>query len=247
MLNCDLGEDEPPDMTEALLRRVDAANICCGAHAGSADKTRETLRLARECGVLAGAHPGMPDAGGRGARIPDVEEFGRLLEQQLGRFAEWADQLGVTVGYVKLHGSLYHAVERDAALRSAYLDRLCRMPGAPGLFARAGGHCVADGRARGLRVWAEIFADRAYSADGGLVPRDRPGAVLADAETVKSRLEEWAWTGYMPVVDGAPIRLEADTVCVHADSPQALAFVEQLGTLLRDGESSGGGGGAGSR
>lgn len=246
MLNCDLGEDEPPELTEALLRRTDAASICCGAHAGSPEKTRETLRRARECGVLVGAHPGLAEAGGRGARIPDAAEFGGLLEAQLGRFAEWAVARGVGVDYVKLHGSLYHAVERDPALRATYLERLGRAPGGPGLFARAGGCCAADARARGLRVWAEIFADRAYTAAGELVPRNRPGAVLDDGPAVKARLAEWVRTGRMRAVDGTSVELEADTVCVHADSPGALAFVEELGALLRDGDASGGGsGGAG--
>lgn len=228
ILNCDLGENEDAATTAALLRLVDAANICCGLHAGSPQKTAATLALAGQQGLLLGAHPGLAADGGRGSALPSAAELRALLQAQLGGFLDQAAALGLPVGYVKLHGSLYHAVEADAALRDAYLDFICARSQPLGIFALAGGRCAAQARARGIQVWAEAFADRGYLRNGQLVPRQQPGAVLEPAAAL-SRIQQWRASGRMPALDGGDFELQADTLCVHADSPGA----EQLLRALR--------------
>ncbi len=212
---------------------VDAANICCGVHAGSPEKMRATLALAKRCGVIVGAHPGLAGRGGRGVEIPSVQEFGTLLDRQVGGFLRAANELGVPVRYVKLHGALYHAVETDPALAGVYLDRLEAFGAGLGICAFAGGACAGAVRRRGLDVWEEAFADRGYTSRGSLVPREETGALLDPASAVE-RVRQWLRTGGMSAVTGETFPLHADTLCVHSDSPDALAMLQQLKGIILD-------------
>lgn len=227
ILNCDLGENEDAAVTAALLQQVDAANVCCGAHAGSPAKTAATLALIQQQQIQLGAHPGLAAAGGRGDALPSGVELRALLSAQLGDFYAQAAALGLSVGYVKLHGSLYNAVEREPELLNVYLDVLLRGPQPMGIFALAGGRCATQARACGIQVWAEAFADRAYQRNGQLVPRQESGAVLEPAEAL-IRIQKWLASGRMPTVDGGDFKLQADTLCVHADSPGALPLLQAL-------------------
>ncbi len=228
LINCDLGENETDAQTARLLECVDAANICCGVHAGSPIKTRATLELAKRCGVMVGAHPGLAVAGGRGRGVPTLSDFKRLLDEQLSFFLKSAEAVGVPVRYVKLHGSLYHAVESHEALAEVYVDGLLALGGgAIGMFSLSGGRCAAIARSRGIRVWQEIFADRGYLSDGRLVARGDPGAVL-DVSAAIARFRQWLVSGEMPAVDGARLALVGDTVCVHSDSENAESILIAL-------------------
>jgi len=211
------------------MSKVGAANICCGVHAGSRLKTRETLQMAQRYGVLVGAHPGIAQAGGRGVVALEAAEFQRLLEQQIGEFLALAAELGVEVSYVKLHGSLYHLVELDESFRQTYLSVLQSVAPGLGLFCLAGGSCAEAAREAGLRVWAEAFADRGYhmEMDGRLVPRGQAGDLL-DWSTALERIQNWRATGLMTAVTGDSFPLQADTLCVHADSPDALQLLTAL-------------------
>ena len=230
LINCDLGENEPDSQTARLLALVDAANICCGAHAGSQAKTRRTIRLAKEQGVLIGAHPGLPAAGGRGHELPTTEACRGLLMDQLHSFLATADCLKAPVSYVKLHGSLYHAVEQAPAYAQACLEVLKATRRRLGVFALAGGVFQRQAKAAGLEVWQEAFADRAYRRDGSLLPRAEPGATLKP-DAALTRLKRWLREGKMESADGGQFQLRADTLCAHSDSPGAeelLAGVRQL-------------------
>ncbi len=231
IINCDLGENEPDSRTEELLRVVTAANIGCGVHAGSPAKTRSTLERAAAYGVRIGAHPGLPSGGGRGNVLPDASRFRTLVGEQLDNFCDWADELGLQPHHVKLHGSLYHAVETNPELADAYLDLLERAS-RPAVFCRAGGSFAAKAKAAGLNVFREIFADRGYTATGALVPRGQPGALIEDPDSAVARLAQWAVSGEMPTVDGPAIPLEAETVCIHADSSGASAIVAAVSGLF---------------
>ena len=228
MINCDLGENEDAVMTAQLMERIDAANICCGVHAGSVTKTEATLKLAQRVGVKIGAHPGLGADGGRGAGHTSPSELKTLLVAQLGQFMELAKAAGAKLHHVKIHGALYSAMERDPALAEVYLDYVAIRKGHPGVFALAGGSVAAAARKRGIPVWEEIFADRGYTANGALVPRGQPGALIADPEIAVARLQHWQRTGRMPSVDGGEVALTAGTVCVHSDSPGALTLLEGL-------------------
>ncbi|CAA6679820.1 MULTISPECIES: 5-oxoprolinase subunit PxpA [unclassified Lentimonas] len=228
LLNCDLGENESAAQTECLMARVGAANICCGVHAGSLEKTRATLELAKRFGVLVGAHPGLAVAGGRGGAVPSVAELDALLQEQLGSFVALAGEVDVPVSYVKLHGTLYHAVEQNDRLAEAYLRRIKLMDTNVGIFSLAGGRLSRVARADGIRVWEEAFADRGYTESGQLVPRDQPGALIDGVSAAVERLRQWQQTGAMPTVDGGSVAFSAETLCVHSDSPDALELLEAL-------------------
>lgn len=211
---------------------VGAANICCGVHAGSEAKTRATLELAKRYGVMVGAHPGLAVAGGRGTALPSVAEFDALLQEQLGSFLRIAAEVEVPVRYVKLHGTLYHAVEADPNLAEVYLNRIKSMDTNIGVFCFAGGAFAVTARATAIRVWEELFADRGYAADGGLMPRGQVGAVIEDVSMAVQRMRAWLATGAMPTRAGGSIVLNGQTVCVHSDSSNSLELLAALRGLL---------------
>ncbi len=230
--NCDLGENESSEQTERLMSLVGAANICCGVHAGSLEKTRATLELAKRYGVMVGAHPGLSADGGRGAALPSAAELDALLHEQLGDLLRIADEVAVPVSYVKLHGTLYHAVEADPKLAEVYLSCIKSMDTQLGVFCLAGGVFPEVARSAGVKVWEELFADRGYSIDGSLMPRGQAGAVIEDVSVAVERLCAWLATGAMPAGEGGSIALNAQTVCVHSDSPSSLELLVALGELL---------------
>ena len=224
MLNCDLGENESTEQTRELMALIDAANICCGVHQGSLTKTREALCMAKEYGVMIGAHPGLAVAGGRGSELPSPSEFRVLLQKQLGSFYELAAAVGTQIDYVKLHGSLYSAVDCNASLLTVYLSVVQTFGTNLGVFALTGGNCAIGCKQRGIPVWEEAFADRAYDLSGRLVKRSDRAAVLTFTEAMQ-RFDHWQEHGDMLTVDGATIPMHADTLCVHSDSPDAIQLL----------------------
>ncbi|WP_269526464.1 LamB/YcsF family protein [Coraliomargarita parva] len=232
VLNCDLGEDEDLVQTAVLMSRIDAANICCGVHAGSNEKTRATLELARQHAVRIGAHPGLASDGGRGTGRVDTDAFRSLLEHQVGLFLQACESMNCTMDYIKLHGRLYHLVERDAALANAYLAFLDRLPSRPAVFALAGGSFSMMAREAGIEVYEELFADRGYLDDGHLVPRNEAGAVLQSHEAAVDRISQWISSGMMPARSRA-VYLAAQTICVHSDSPGAVDLIDSLNILIK--------------
>ena len=232
MLNCDLGENESLEQTEQLLALIDAANIGCGYHAGSPDKTRASIERALKYGVKIGAHPGLALEGGRGQTLPTATEFRDLLEVQIASFQSSTQALGTRASYIKLHGSLYHAVETQPALAAVYIEFLQQQTPAIATFALAAGQFARMASKAGLCVLQEAFADRAYRPDGSLVPRTEQGAVLTHGEA-QSRLKIWFQTGQIPTCGGQPITLSADTLCVHGDSPGALKLIRDIGAVLK--------------
>ncbi|MEM1221161.1 MAG: 5-oxoprolinase subunit PxpA [Verrucomicrobiota bacterium] len=232
IINCDLGENESDAQTGELLAEVDAANICCGVHAGSPEKTAFTIQLAEKMGVKIGAHPGLSQAAGRGSVDIDAGGFGELLEIQVGGFFQLATSLGVSVHHLKLHGALYHVVEKDPALRASLFDWMASRPDLV-LFCLAGGACQHTAETMGRSVMGEIFADRAYNKNGSLVPRSEVGALIEDADHAVDRFMHWQQSGEMPCLDGAQISLRAQTVCVHSDSPNSLQLLKRLKSAAR--------------
>lgn len=232
-LNCDLGEGEPPLRTLALLRLVTSANVACGGHAGDAATMERVAQHALRLGVAVGAHPGWPDRTGHGRAevTPAPAELVTLLLQQVSALDTVTRALGGALRHVKLHGALYHAPDHDPALAEAYLRAVRRWWPRLAVFARSGGVTARRARELGLAVQEEVFLDRAYRRDGSLVPRGEPGALLA-ARDVPSRLGQ-IFLGIVVAVDGARVPLRADTLCVHADSPDALAITRLASAAQR--------------
>ena len=231
-LNCDLGEGAGRDAE--LMPWVTTANIACGAHAGDEATMRATLRLARRHGVAAGAHPGFADPAEFGRRELPVtsREAAELVRAQVGALRRLAAEEGIGIGHVKLHGALYNQVARDPELAGAVHD-VVREAGVPALVVPAASVQEEVSRARGgLRVVPEVFADRAYRADGSLAPRALPGAVIADESIAVAQVLRLALEGRVRAITGEDIVLRGETVCVHGDGSRAEIFARLLREAL---------------
>lgn len=236
-INCDLGEGfgvYRPVNDAALLPLVTSANIACGYHAGDPAIMRETVRLCVAGGVAVGAHPGLPDPAGFGRRDMRIsaQEAYDMVVYQVGALQAFARAEGATVTHVKPHGALYNMAAVDRALAEAIADAVRRVDARLVLYGLAGSELIAAGRRAGLLTAGEAFADRAYRADGTLVPRSEPGAVIGDAAEAARRVVALLQDGAMPIAGGGAIALAADTVCVHGDGEHALAVLMRLRDAL---------------
>jgi UPF0271 protein len=222
-LNADLGEGEPGD--EELLRVVSSCNIACGGHAGDVTSMQATIREALANGVAVGAHPAYPDREGFGRRSHYMagEELLSSLLHQLKTFYAVASELGATVVHVKPHGTLYTDAVTDAGLADVIARAVQSMPGRPALVGQPGTELEAAAATHGLAFVAEAFVDRAYQADGRLVPRSEPGAVHDDIERIMAQAVSLAVDGRVTGQDGSEIPVRADTLCIHGDTPGAAA------------------------
>ncbi len=232
-LNSDLGESLGTwrmGDDAAMLGIVSSANVACGFHAGDAAGILRTLREAAARGVVVGAHVGYRDLVGFGRRNMDVESSDLVADviYQIGALQGLARAAGTTVRYVKPHGALYNTIAHDerqardviAALRAVDPDLV--------LVALAGSPLIGWARGAGLRVVAEAFADRAYTPTGALVSRREKGAVLHDAQQIAERMLRLVREGTVEAIDGSIVRIEADSICVHGDSPDAVAIARRL-------------------
>jgi len=235
-LNADLGEGEgtePSDSDRALLKVVSSASIATGAHAGNPVLMRRTIRLANEHGVAVGAHPGFYDREHFGRKELEISpvDVEALLLPQLAAATDAAVSEGIRLRHVKLHGALYNMAARDADLARAVASAVRKFDPSLLLFGPPGSALLEAARAADLGGTAEVFADRGYRSDGSLAPRTEPGAVLHDPEVVVARATRMATEGTVVTVDGQMLRLQADTICVHGDTPDAA----RLATAVRHG------------
>ena len=232
-LNCDLGEGGAADAS--LMPLITSANIACGGHAGDDATMRSTLRLARQHGVGAGAHPGHEDPAHFGRRELAVTPAAaaELVLNQTERLRGLATKEGVILGHVKLHGALYNQTARDPALASAVVRALATgFPGLP-LVVLAGSVLEEIARRElGAPVRAEAFADRAYERGGSLRARGLPGALLADADAAERQVLQLIRTGRVRTWDGGETLLRADTVCLHGDGADPVGFARRLRSAL---------------
>lgn len=227
-LNCDLGEGEPWARTRALLRRVSSVNVACGGHAGDAATMERVVIEVRALGVRLGAHPGVAGAFGR-AEVPlSPGQLQTLVLQQVGALDHLARRHRLRCHHIKLHGALYHAVEGQEPLGRAYVEAVARWFPKAVIYARAGGRVLELAREAGVDAWAEGFIDRAYHADGRLVPRDHDGAVLTRLREITGRLDQWRRTGGWNSLEGPWVAVPARTLCLHGDTPGAVAMAAAL-------------------
>lgn len=227
-LNCDLGEGAGQD-TE-LMPLITSANIACGAHAGDVTTMRDTIMLALQHGVAIGAHPGFADRENFGRRELALSpaEVRALVLEQTQLLQDLATRCGATVTHVKPHGALYNLAAREAPIAEAVASgvRSCGVDLV--LFALAGSASVAAGRAAGLRVAEEVFADRTYQADGSLTPRSRADALIADENTAVEQALRMARDGRVRATDGTEVAIRADTLCLHGDGVHAVEFAQRI-------------------
>ncbi len=218
---------------EALIPLISSANIACGFHAGDPGVMRRTIELAKNHGVAVGAHPGYPDLLGFGRRHLDVSpsEIRDYVIYQVGALQAFATGAGLKVQHVKAHGALYNRGERDVDVFGIMAKAVAEIDRDMILVAMSGPkrRDLTDiGRHYGIRIAFESFADRAYHADGTLVSRREPGAVIHDPAVVAQRVVNLVKEGKVTAVDGRDIVLESDTVCLHGDNPAALKLAEAI-------------------
>lgn len=237
-LNADLGEGYGPwrmGDDEAMLDIVSSANIACGGHAGDPEVMRRTVRAARERKVSIGAHPSYPDVQGFGRRAMALSpsELENQLAFQIGALAGVAALEAAHVTHVKPHGALNNL----ACIDRGVADTICRAVQAIDrrliLLAPAASQLVAAGRAAGLTVVEEIFADRAYQPDGQLVPRARSGAMIHGPAACLAHIAAMLEAGALIAVDGTCIATPIGSICVHGDSPDAVGVARHLREQLR--------------
>jgi UPF0271 protein len=225
-----------------LMRSITSANVAAGFHAGDPSVLRQTIRAAKKHGVVVGAHPGFPDLVGFGRRELNVSpaEAEDFVLYQVAAVAGVAAAEGVALQHVKPHGALFNMAVRDAALAAAIARGVAAFDKRLILFGLPGSEILKAGRAAGLRVAAEVFADRAYERDGTLASRKKPGTVIHDADTVVARAVRMVTERSVVALDGSIVALEADTMCVHGDTPgsdelaaRIRAGLEQAGVVVR--------------
>ena len=232
-LNSDLGESLGTwrmGDDAAMLDIVSSANVACGFHAGDPAGVLRTLREAQARGVMVGAHVAYRDLLGFGRRNMDVESADLIADviYQIGALKGLATAAGTSVRYVKPHGALYNTIAHDARQARDVITAIREVDASLVLVALAGSPLLGWAQDQGLRVLAEAFADRAYTPAGALVSRRDPGAVLHDPTLIAERMLRLVSDGVVEAIDGSLIRLQADSICVHGDSPGAVAIARHL-------------------
>ena len=237
-LNADVGESFGAyaiGHDPGLMKSITSANIAAGFHAGDPSVLRATIRRAKSNGVAVGAHPSFPDLAGFGRREMKMSphEVEDLVLYQIAAVAGVAQVEGLTLQHVKPHGALYNMSARDASLAGAIAKAVAAFGRGLILLGLPGSELLKAGKAAGLRVACEVFADRAYEPDGSLVTRSRLGSIIHDVDAVVARAVGMAKDGTVDAIDGTRIRLQADTICVHSDTPGADDLAAKLRAALQ--------------
>lgn len=236
-LNSDLGESFGQwqmGNDAAILSLVSSANVACGFHAGSPAHLLKTLKAAKAQNVSLGAHVSYPDLVGFGRRNMDIssEELMADVIYQIGALQGLAQAVGMQVRYVKPHGALYNTIAFNERQALAVIGAISAINPQLPLVGLAGSPLLGLAQQKGLKTVAEIFADRAYHSDGTLVSRQQPGAVIHDAQQAAERILKWLTEGGIVSIEGRFTPIEAQSICVHGDTPEALMMATEIHHLL---------------
>ena len=232
-LNCDLGESFSADVSihdERVMSYVTSANIACGFHAGNPTVMRSIVRLAAQRGLALGAHPGFSDLVGFGRvdlRVTPTE-VEDLVVYQVGALTGVAIAEGVRLSHVKPHGALYNMAAQDKELAEAIARAVHSIDRNLVLVGLSGSKLIEEGHRLGLKVASEVFGDRAYDSSGALVPRSQSQALITDPERVIERVLKMVREKTVMAITGELLNVQADTVCLHIDTPGAINLIESL-------------------
>lgn len=230
-LNADLGEgcDDA-----AVMPFISSANIACGVHAGDAETMRRTVELCIRHRVAIGAHPSLPDRQGSGRREMQIapDEAHALMLHQMGTLHDIAQATGAALHHVKPHGALYNMAARDPALAHAIARAVRDFDASLILVGLAGSASIHAASEAGLACAREAFCDRRYRADGSLTPRSQGGSVIEEIDAAVAQAVSIATLHETIADDGSRVRIEADTLCVHGDRPNAGEFARRLREVL---------------
>lgn len=236
-LNCDMGESYGAwtiGDDAAIMPFVSSVNIACGFHGGDPSVMRATVRAAAAHHVAIGAHPGLPDLAGFGRREMAVspQEVYDMTAYQIGALRGVAAAAGVSINHVKPHGALYNMAAVRQPIANAIALAVRDIDSALILVALSGSCLIDAGRAQGLRTASEVFADRNYLADGTLVPRSSPHALVHDVDVAAERAVRMLEARRVTAIDGTDISIVADTVCIHGDGAYAPQFAQRIRAAL---------------
>lgn len=238
-LNCDMGESFGAyrlGADEQMMKHITSANIACGFHAGDPGSIRSAVKLALSHGVTIGAHPGLPDLAGFGRRRMEItpREAYEMTVYQIGAIRAFAESEGGVLSHVKPHGALYNMAAKDAALAEAIAEAVYKVDGSLRLYGLSGSELIRAGERIGLTVLNEVFADRSYEEDGSLTPRGVEGSVLTDSEEASAQVIRIVKEGQVRSRCGTSIPLQADSVCIHGDTPGAETHAKLLRKALNE-------------
>lgn len=236
-LNADVGERfgrYAAGADSELLALVSSASIACGFHAGDPVVMRDTVREAAARGVAIGAHPGYRDLQGFGRRDLDATpmEIAADITYQVGALAAFCAAAGTRLRYVKPHGALYNRAARDTSVAAAIAHAIRAIDPALVLLGLANSALVREGARAGLRVAREAFVDRAYAADGALLARTDPRALLYDVPAIAARAVRITTEQTVETADGSTIHVVADSLCTHGDGEHAVEIVRAVRAAL---------------
>jgi UPF0271 protein len=233
--NCDMGESFGPwkmGLDEQVIRFITSANVACGFHAGDPAVMRRTVQLAEAHGVGVGAHPGFPDLQGFGRRnlAATPDEVRDDLLYQIGALTAFTRTKKLQ--HVKPHGALYNMAVPGGDLARAIGEAVLEADPSLILVVLAGSKWAEQARQMGVRVAREAFADRALMPDGSLVPRSKPGAVIHNRSAVIERSLRLAAEKTVVAISGEVVHVDADTLCLHGDTPDAVSLASALRAAL---------------
>ena len=236
-LNCDMGESYGAWSMGAdagVMPHISSANIACGFHGGDPATIRKTVRLALDHGVAIGAHPSLPDLQGFGRRAMQIspQDMYDLVIYQAGAVEAFARAAGGRLHHVKCHGALYNMAAVDEGLSEAMARAVRDLGGEVMIYALSNSKMMDTVKKQKIRVAGEVFADRGYSDDGTLAPRDRPGGMIEDAQQSVRQALAMIEEGYVTSLSGKRVPVCADTLCLHGDQPGAVTFAKELRSVF---------------
>jgi 5-oxoprolinase (ATP-hydrolysing) subunit A len=237
-INADLGEFEESLANGTdfeLMRYITSANIACGGHAGNKQTMRQTLAAARKVNVAVGAHPGYPDRANFGRVESPLApmEIEASVIQQITALAKIAESLDMRLGHVKPHGALYHATNTNREVALAIGRAVKAIDPELVMVGQAGSPVLDVWHSLGLRFAAEAFADRAYEPDGMLRKRTLSGALLDDPARAAQQAIDIAVRHKIIASDGSELAIEANTICIHSDTPGSVAIAREINQRLK--------------
>jgi 5-oxoprolinase (ATP-hydrolysing) subunit A len=236
-LNCDMGESYGAWKMGAdaeVMPHISSANIACGFHGGDPATIRKTVKLALDHGVAVGAHPSLPDIMGFGRRTMRIsaQEMYDLVVYQAGAVEAFARAAGGRLHHIKCHGALYNMAANDEALSEAMVKAARDLGVMLYVLSKSKNYDIA--KKAGVPVCGEVFADRGYSDDGTLAPRDKPGGMIEDAEKAVAQALGMIEGGHVTTLSGRRVPVAADTLCLHGDQPGAAAFARALRKTFKE-------------
>ncbi|HKG68043.1 MAG TPA: 5-oxoprolinase subunit PxpA [Segetibacter sp.] len=232
-VNCDMGEGIEND--EALMPFITSANIACGYHAGDETTMRSTVMMAKKALVAIGAHPSFLDRENFGrTEIKDItpQQVYDLVIAQLASIHKIVIECNAHLHHVKPHGALYNMAAKDPALSMAIAHAIYDFDKAQVLFGLSGSYLISEAKAMGIKTASEVFADRTYQDDGNLTPRTKLNALIEDEERAIGQVIQMIKKGTVTATSGKEVPILAETICLHGDGKNAVAFASAINKRL---------------